>query len=94
MVAVPDMDKRTMEDVIDDVAQREAPTVELEVADRMLVCVRVRAHDPSGDGSVPHLPPFRLLISDGESDHTPEGDQRVLLSERSNHSFLEQSVNT
>lgn len=106
LVAVPDVDEAGHDVSIDSEADHESPRVVFSVIDRILTSIHVVAggsstHHSSGgnesrpsddDVKAPHLPPFRILISDGECDSTPEAHQRVILSGRSNHTFLDKIV--
>jgi hypothetical protein len=99
LVAVPEVDASTGKDIVDVDAVREAPVIAFKVVDRHLVSIEISSTPQSVAKSsldvniTPrHLPPFRILISDGESDDTLLSDQLVILNSRSNHTFLDSSV--
>lgn len=103
LVAVPDVDAFTGEDIVDSDAVKEAPDVSFEVVDRHLVSIEVsvtqrylkhsnRQYQSDNHMEDIRLPPFRILISDGESDETPLSEQLIILDSRSNHTFLDRSV--
>jgi hypothetical protein len=99
LVAVPEVDASTGKDIVDIDAVREAPVIAFEIVDRHLVSIEISAPPQivaksSSDVNIAprHLPPFRILISDGESDDTLLSEQLVILNSRSNHTFLDSSV--